>query len=313
MGSVSNCLQMLLLLRSRGKMKISNLAEELDVSERAVRYYKEELEKNFIYIESTTGQYGGYTLPKDTFIPILNLEEKELGSLFRAVDFLKNESAFLYQQDLQRAVDKIIAQSKIQDLPLNNHMIKYSTPNVETQVYKKIYFSLNKAIQNKNKIEMDYTSLKRGTNKRIFHPYELFLYQGFWYVIGFCELRGQFRSFKLTRIHNINILSEKFEVQKSFTLENYIGTNSIYNENEVFITLKIYPPMSIIVSERIWCNDQKIKSLNDGSIIFQGTFALSSETDSWILSMGSEVKVIEPEELKIRIINKIVKMKEIYQ
>ena len=37
MGKLSNCLQMLLLLKSRGKMQISELAEELEVNERSIR------------------------------------------------------------------------------------------------------------------------------------------------------------------------------------------------------------------------------------------------------------------------------------
>ncbi|MCD2347778.1 MULTISPECIES: helix-turn-helix transcriptional regulator [Clostridium] len=60
MSKFSNLLRMIILLRSNGKMKISDISRELQVDERMVRKYKKDLELANVYIESTTGSNGGY-------------------------------------------------------------------------------------------------------------------------------------------------------------------------------------------------------------------------------------------------------------
>ena len=313
MGKLSNCLQMLLLLKSSGKMQVSELAEKLEVNERSIRSYKSELEKVGIYIESTTGLYGGYYLSKDAFFPILNLTEMEMTAMLRGLEFLKANKGFLHQADLKKAMEKVIAQSKLENLDFQNHMIQKSTPNIDTKEYKKIYLLLDEGIQEKKKIKMHYIPLSNKGRERVLHPYELFLYQGFWYVVGFCEHRGEIRSFKLNRISRIDLLDESFEIQKGFILENHVGKNTIYKVNEVFIRLKIQPPMSTIISEYIWCEDQNIYPAEEEGVIFEGTFPLSPETRTWVLSMGSQVEIIEPMELKKQIREEIEKMWEKYQ
>ena len=62
MSKISNVLLMLQYLQNGKKYNITELAEKLEVSERMVRVYKEELEKAGIYIDTIMGPYGGYVL-----------------------------------------------------------------------------------------------------------------------------------------------------------------------------------------------------------------------------------------------------------
>ena len=58
MSKISNVLTMLQLLQSGKKYSISELSNELEVSERMIRVYKEDLEKAGIYIDAIIGPYG---------------------------------------------------------------------------------------------------------------------------------------------------------------------------------------------------------------------------------------------------------------
>jgi predicted DNA-binding transcriptional regulator YafY len=68
MSKISNVLTMLQLLQSGRKYSINELAKELEVSERMIRVYKEDLEKAGIYIDTIMGPYGGYVLNQDVKI-----------------------------------------------------------------------------------------------------------------------------------------------------------------------------------------------------------------------------------------------------
>lgn len=81
MSKLSNCLRMIELLAARGMMKIEDLAEELEVKERMIREYKNELEKAYIFVESKRGKDGGYYLKENTIFPVKNFSNNELEAL----------------------------------------------------------------------------------------------------------------------------------------------------------------------------------------------------------------------------------------
>lgn len=70
MSKLSNTLLMLSFLKSGRKYQISELASLLEVSNRMIRIYKEDLEKSGIYIDTIKGPYGGYMLRNTNYLPI---------------------------------------------------------------------------------------------------------------------------------------------------------------------------------------------------------------------------------------------------
>lgn len=59
MSKLSNTLLLLQLLQNGRKYSIKELASKLEVSERMIRKYKEELEYAGIFIDTIKGPYGG--------------------------------------------------------------------------------------------------------------------------------------------------------------------------------------------------------------------------------------------------------------
>ncbi|MCG8502738.1 MAG: HTH domain-containing protein [Firmicutes bacterium] len=89
MSKVGNILKMLILLKSRGKMKISELSRELEVDKRQITRYKEALEQAGVYITSIPGRYGGYVVEGKDYLLGLNLTNEEYNALLIAQDQLK--------------------------------------------------------------------------------------------------------------------------------------------------------------------------------------------------------------------------------
>lgn len=69
MSKISNVLLLLQYLENGRKYSIKELSDKLEVSERMIRLYKDELEKAGIYIDTIMGPYGGYVLNQNIRIP----------------------------------------------------------------------------------------------------------------------------------------------------------------------------------------------------------------------------------------------------
>ncbi len=69
MGKISNVITMLKLLSNGRKYSIKELSEILEVTPRMVRFYKEELEKSNIFIDTIKGPSGGYILNQKLYLP----------------------------------------------------------------------------------------------------------------------------------------------------------------------------------------------------------------------------------------------------
>ena len=79
MSKVANVLNMLQVLKDGKLHSIKDLAERLEVSERMIRQYKQELEQVGIYVKSSTGKYGGYQLePDNNFLKIDDAKKEEM-------------------------------------------------------------------------------------------------------------------------------------------------------------------------------------------------------------------------------------------
>ncbi|MBV1758983.1 MAG: transcriptional regulator [Dethiosulfatibacter sp.] len=317
MSKLSNAMTMLILLRAKQQMKIDEIAEILEINRRMVQTYKDDLEKAKIYIESKPGRYGGYSLPK-TFDSLLNLslDSDEVMALEMAYKQLE-DSGFVYARELADAYHKIMASVQINRHQYNDFLPDYqfvskSSPaaladNQEREHCKKIHAAL---IQ-KKQIHINYYSLLNDEHQeRTVSPYALYEYRNSLYLTGFCHLRQEIRDFKISRIKSLAVTDDFFVMPSDFSLKEYMNNClGIFKDVPQKVVLKIRHPMSQIVREKIWSQNQVITEIpNEKAILFEAHLQGEIEIISWILSMGSDVEVIEPTDLKDKIREKLEKM-----
>ncbi|MDP4181328.1 MAG: WYL domain-containing protein, partial [Bacillota bacterium] len=251
MNNVGNAIHMLVLLKSRGKLKISELAELLEVDKRQIRRYKDALDVAQINIKSESGRYGGYSLESDAYLVGLNINDEEFNSLLIANEQLANHPV---SKDLNFLIDKIkVLYKESQNKSLSDmYMFKGTKENVDRMEQQKKYFDFWAAIVSKNKVWMDYASLS-GEKGRVIRPYAFYQYRGDTYFAAFCEVRNEVRDFKLSRVRSYKVLEEGFEVPRDFDLRDFMK-DCIGNHKgeQLEVCLKIQFPMSQIVREKVW-------------------------------------------------------------
>ena len=108
MSKITNCFLMLELLNSGSVYSVSKLSKELGVTERMVRYYKEQLELSGYPIESFKGPGGGYFLNKNNYININYFNKYDLEVLDRIVNNGDTVIVIEHNLDVIKVADYII-------------------------------------------------------------------------------------------------------------------------------------------------------------------------------------------------------------
>ena len=155
MSKVSNVLTMLQLLQSGRKYSISELASILEVSERMIRVYKEDLEKAGIYIDTIMGPYGGYVLNQSVRLPVRKFKMKDAELLN---DYINKEE----DKDMKEKL--LLLQDKIRGIYIGSRKEEKEL-NLKEETGKK-YNALTRAIKERRKVKILYYSYNKGENER---------------------------------------------------------------------------------------------------------------------------------------------------
>ncbi len=200
MGKLSNLLTMIELLNTGQKYSIEELSNLLEVTPRMVRFYKEEMEKAGIFIDTIYGPYGGYVLSKRVNLPMRSITKEEITFLEKNLKNLSEEE----KKETKLILDKLngIVSSEV----MNPFTLK--DENLEK------YNLLSRAIKEKRKVKILYYSYHKGENERVIDPYQIFHLEQGWAVAAYCEVKKDLRHFEFSRILKIELLEEKYTVLK---------------------------------------------------------------------------------------------------
>ena len=197
MSKVSNALKMYMLLQSRGKMKVAEIAKELSVTPRMVKNYKTDLEDAHIYIGSVLGRHGGYYLESHMSLRGLSTTVEELDALKKASKVIRSGN-YHFALDFETLTSKILNEKNdFQDVCYYPKGISPAVMENDQQIWRDI----NGAIEANKKIRIKYGAIGKkdqDIQERIIHPYGLCDHKGAAYIYGYCELRKEGRMFKLT-------------------------------------------------------------------------------------------------------------------
>lgn len=192
MGKISNAIQMLNYLNTGNKYTVKELSQKLGITERMVRYYKQELEESGIPIEAFMGPNGGYFII-NKYNQYNQFNKYDIQLLESIYEILKNND-YIYIDKYKKLLDKIKTTNDI-----NEEKSKYFFDN-KIEDNSKVYFILNEAIVNNSKITILYRNLNQEWQERNIHPIQIFKFDNRFYVTAYCELRNDIRHFEFNRI-----------------------------------------------------------------------------------------------------------------
>jgi len=195
MGKFSNMLFMVDLLNTGNKYSIKELSQKLGVTERMIRYYKEELENNGIFIESFKGPNGGYFM-LDRVKNYISFNKYDVQLLENISEVLE-KSNFPFMKSYKDLLEKVKNMYSIAEEKSKFIIDIKSLDNNE------IFNIVKSSIKKQESINIEYRNIDGTISKRTIHPLQLFNYKDINYVTAYCELRKDIRHFEIERIENI--------------------------------------------------------------------------------------------------------------
>ena len=174
---------------------------------------------------------------------------------------------------------------------------------------------LSRAMLMERLVSIVYRDGRSGAiTERQVEPYRLHNYEGGWYLIGFCRLRGEARNFQLGRILESTILDEEMG-NRRLDIDEYInGAFGIFKGTELTeAVLRFRPAMKNFVHKLSWHPKQKVVEEADGSVSFTLPVTDFTEIRMKILQYGHNVEVISPPELRRQVAEEAAAMAVIYE
>lgn len=83
--------------------------------------------------------------------------------------------------------------------------------------------TLRRALGHAHKIRVDYTREDGQTSSRVLWPLGLIFWGNAWTLGAWCELRDDFRTFRLDRIRHLEELDSAFDASRGRTLRDYLA------------------------------------------------------------------------------------------
>lgn len=158
MSKIANMLNMLRILKDKEIHSISNLATELEVSERMIRQYKLELEQAGIYLKSYTGKYGGYKIDENNnFLKIENEVKEKMYVVMKKAIANKNKVKIKFESVNSGTTRRIIHPAELFVYLDKWYIAAFCELRNEIRLFKlddiKEYKVLEELYEDKNKIK----------------------------------------------------------------------------------------------------------------------------------------------------------------
>lgn len=217
---LSRLTAILIQLQTKRLTTATSLANKFSVSIRTIYRDIRALEQAGVPVLTEDGK--GYTLMEGYKIPPVMFSESQANALILAEQLVLKNKDTSFIRDYTEAIDKVKAVLRPKEKEKVNLLADRTRfeQNINRERNSDIISQLQQALTNFFLIRIDYSNEKNIVSSRIVEPFALISTTENWLLIAWCQLRKEFRFFRLDRISNFQVLSESFTPHK-MTLQEY--------------------------------------------------------------------------------------------
>ncbi len=234
MHRADRMLEIIQLLRRKKLVRAADLATEFGVTERTIYRDVRDLIASGVPIEGEAGV--GYVLRSGYDLPPLMFSESEIEALVLGARIIESWA----DDELAVAAANVIAkvETVIPDR-LRRYMENTALLAPEHHYMQPLVVDLadiRAAIRNRRKVQFAYTDGIGEPSERIVRPLSLAYFGPVWMLAAWCELRDDFRTFRIDRMRDYKLTSQTFSHEPGRTLSDFLKRPETWNRGKDRLT-----------------------------------------------------------------------------
>ena len=224
--------QLLTLLRNRRTvMTAKQLSQHLQVSEPTVYRDIQSLSLSGVPVEGEAGV--GYRLSHRYQLPPLMFDRHEVEALLLGARMVSSWGDTHMAAQAKQAIQKIL--SVLPDhLRHSDENLPLLVPHMED--VQKFYTAhsqpIREAIRARQRVNIIYTRADTQESQRVIEPLGLIFWGKVWTLVAWCQLRIDYRTFRLDRINSLNVLADIFETHDTKSLKHFLALMKEKHQHE---------------------------------------------------------------------------------
>lgn len=298
---IDRLISIVVYLLNHGRTSAQKLAEEFEVSSRTIMRDLESLDQAGIPIQSFYGVEGGYQI-MDSFV--LEKQAATSHEYDWILTALKGMASAYANKSLKQALEKVQRISHIRDTAVS---VDFAVAREDDKINEQLML-LEDAIEEKCVVRFSYTNSHDEVKDIQAEPVCLQYKWYNWYLIGYYEKYQDYCMFKLVRMDNLQATTIKF------TKSHDLSVIKIKDSSDKIVHVRLYGKAVIKAKCREYLNGRITREFENGD--FEFCFSVPECETFWygvLLSFGNKAKIIEPQEIKERIIKTCKEIQREYE
>jgi predicted DNA-binding transcriptional regulator YafY len=271
--------QIVYYLLERGRATASELAEKLEVSVRTIYRDIDALSAAGIPVYAETGRNGGFCLMDHFVLDKALFSEKERKEILAALQSLKAAPNIRIEDTLGKL-------SAVFGVPSEDWLEVDFSGWGNPQDDRKKFETLKTAVIRRKAVQITYAGSCEKIRARKIYPLKLAYRSKAWYVKAYCARKNDYRTFKLNRILELEMLDE------SFSGFSFPEEKDLSQEEYEAVVLRFSGEAAYRVYDEFDRTD--IARQENGDLLVSARVPQDMWLIGFLLSFGSQVEIAEP-------------------
>ena len=296
---ITRLFEIVYLLLEKKQMTAKELAEHFEVSARTVYRDVETLSAAGIPIYMAKGKGGGISLLPDFVLNKAVITEEERADILSSLKAVQAVSV----TESGTALNKLGSLFGAQEADwIEVDFGLWGDGEKESVLFELI----KSAILEKKVVRFAYAATGREMKERVVEPLKLVFKASNWYLYAYCRLREDYRFFKLKRMRDVELISEKFERQSP---KKILQNKNSYQSGEL---VKVVLKFKKEAAFRAMDDFSEYEMQDDGSVLVSCEYMVGEWLTDIVIGYGEHCEVISPQWLRDEVEEKLCRMVERY-
>jgi predicted DNA-binding transcriptional regulator YafY len=311
MNRIDRVSAILIQLQSKKVVKAQEIADRFSISLRTVYRDIKALEESGVPISGEAGI--GYSIMEGYRLPPVMFTREEAIAFLTAEKMVEKLTDPSSVEQYRSAMFKIKSVLRYSEKDLLDDMSAYievvENPYLPAESKPLHLQTILKSIAGKEVLDIGYfANHTQQYSNRDVEPVGIYYQGSYWYMIAYCRLRKDYRSFRTDRISYINIRGDHFDKQHP-SLKSFL--TKMNREKEMHtIVIQVEKPVLKYFGDQKYYNGFVSQKEVDGKIEMTFVTASLMGFAKFYLMFGEYADIISPTELKELVKNNLAAISE---